>query len=99
MKKIIAILFVAFLFVSCNNAKNSSENSEKQLSIAEKIANANGFENWKDVTEIAFTFNVDRGENHFDRSWIWKPKTGDITMMSANDTVTYNRSKMDSIIM
>lgn len=106
MKNAILIIFVSAVFLSCNNTKNSSENkednqivSEENLSTAEKIANANGFENWKDVTEIAFTFNVDRGENHSDRSWIWKPKTGDITMMSAKDTVNYNRAKMDSIIM
>ena len=106
MKKSIYIIFISFALFSCNNTKNSSENkeenalvSEENLTTAEKIANANGFENWKDVSEIAFTFNVDRGENHFDRSWVWKPKTGDITMMSSKDTVNYNRSKMDSIIM
>ena len=104
MKKSIYIIFIAAVFFSCNNTKNSSENQEKDqpiseenLSTAEKIANANGLENWDDVTEIAFTFNVERGENHFFRSWIWKPKTGDITMMGAKDTIAYNRSKMDSL--
>ena len=106
MKNLLAILFVSTLLFSCNNTKKSQdavENeqsiSDENLSTAEKIANANGFENWKDVTEIAFTFNVDRADNHFDRSWVWKPKTGDITMMSAKDTVNYNRSKMDTLIM
>ncbi len=106
MKNLLAILFVSTLLFSCNNTKKSQdavENeqsiSDENLSTAEKIANANGFENWKDVTEIAFTFNVDRADNHFDRSWVWKPKTGDIIMMSAKDTVNYNRSKMDTLIM
>lgn len=106
MKKSIYIIFIATVFFSCNNPKNSSENevnsqllSEKNLSTAEKIANANGFENWKDVSEISFTFNVDRGENHFYRSWIWKPKTGDVIMMGEKDTIAYSRSKMDSLIM
>src|SRR5690606_21788943 len=106
MKNLLAILFVSTLLFSCNNTKKSQDAVENEqsisnenLSTAEKIANANGFENWKDVTEIAFTFNVDRADNHFDRSWVWKPKTGDITMMSAKDTVNYNRSKMDTLIM
>jgi len=106
MKNLLAILFVSTLLFSCNNTKKSQDAVENEqsisnenLSTAEKIANANGFENWKDVTEIAFTFNVDRADNHFDRSWVWKPKTGDIIMMSAKDTVNYNRSKMDTLIM
>lgn len=106
MKKSIYIIFIFAVFFSCNNPKNSSENevknqlgSEENLSTAEKIANANGFENWKNVSEISFTFNVNRGENHFFRSWIWKPKTGDVIMMREKDTIAYNRSKMDSLIM
>ncbi|MEH6765644.1 MAG: hypothetical protein V7655_14160 [Aequorivita antarctica] len=105
MKNFLSTFLIAIALISCNNNKNSGkiENnqsiSKKSLTIAEKIANANGYENWKNVSEIAFTFNVDRGENHFDRSWIWKPKTGDISMMSANDTINYNRSQMDSLIM
>jgi hypothetical protein len=104
MKKSLAILFSAFLIISCNNSKKSSEEIENQQisenrSTAEKIANANGFEIWKDVSEIAFTFNVDRNNNHYERSWIWKPKSGDVSMISEKDTVNYNRSKMDSLIM
>ena len=105
MKKLIAFLLFGFLLVSCNEKKSTSENTDKKETIAEdtqttaqKIATANGYENWENVSEIAFTFNVDRGENHFERSWVWKPKTGDVTMISGKDTVNYNRSKMDSII-
>ncbi len=106
MKNLISVLFIAIALVSCNNNNKSSKKTENDQSIseesfttAEKIANANGYENWKDVSEIAFTFNVDRGKNHFDRSWVWKPKTGDVSMTSAKDTVNYNRSQMDSLIM
>lgn len=106
MKKSVAIILFALLLISCNNQKQLPKNqddnevvSEKDLTTAEKIANANGYENWKDVSEIAFTFNVDRNSNHYERSWIWKPKTGDVTMISEKDTVSYNRSKMDSLTM
>ena len=106
MKKFLTMLFFAFLTMSCNNPKKTSENkvenqtnAEIKATTAEKIANANGYENWQDVSEIAFTFNVDRGKRHFERSWVWKPKTGDISMISGKDTICYNRSKMDSLIM
>ncbi len=106
MKILLSILIAATLF-SCNSKKNSSvniddtskENIDVAETTAEKIARANGFDVWKNVSEIAFTFNVDRGENHFDRSWVWKPKTGDVNFMSSKDTLNYNRSKMDSLIM
>ncbi|HBC03615.1 MAG TPA: hypothetical protein PKH16_09525 [Aequorivita sp.] len=106
MKISYTILTVFLVFLSCNNSQKSSEvelidekDSLQNLDIRHQIANANGYENWKDVSELAFTFNVDRGENHFDRAWIWKPKTGSVSMISATDTIHYNRSKMDSIVM
>ena len=106
MKTTYTVLTVFLVLLSCNNNQKNAEvesiqekDSLQSIDIRHKIANANGYENWKNVSEIAFTFNVDRGENHFDRSWRWKPKTGNITMVSSKDTVNYNRSKMDSLIM
>lgn len=87
-----------------NNSNNTSENStaatakapDKEATIVEKIAQANGMDNWKSVEELKFTFNVDReGNPHFERSWIWKPKTNNVTALSAEDTLTYNRNDTD----
>ena len=104
MKITYTILTAFLVLLSCNNNQKSQEvelikekDSLQNLDIRHKIANANGYENWKNVSEIAFTFNVDRGENHFDRSWIWNPKTGAVSMFSAADTISYNRSQMDSL--
>ncbi len=69
------------------------------LLTAEQIANAHGFEQWKNVSEIAYTFNVDKNNKHFERHWVWKPKTNDVTFMSETDTISYNRSKLDSVSM
>ena len=73
MKISYTILTVFLVFLSCNNSQKSSEvelidekDSLQNLDIRHQIANANGYENWKDVSELAFTFNVDRGENHFE---------------------------------
>ncbi|WP_313111353.1 hypothetical protein [Aequorivita sediminis] len=71
--------------------------SIENLSTAEKIANTSGFKNWNDVSEIAFTFNVNRDGNHFYRAWTWNPKSGDVTMTSVNDTISYNRLHLDSL--
>lgn len=103
------------LFTSCktdtktdNNANEVAEKSTaesaatplKEATIVEKIAKANGMDNWNSVEELKFTFNVDKdGSPHFERSWIWKPKTNEVTAISSEDTLTYNRNDtdMDSI--
>ena len=73
------------------NVKKSQEPS-----ILQKVADANGFDNWANVEELKFTFNVDRDTTHFERTWIWKPKTNDITAISAEGTQEYNWAEMDS---
>jgi hypothetical protein len=91
MKKIL-IISISLISVcySCKQKRKTIE-PEVELSIAEKIANAHGFENWKNVSEIAFTF---AGK----RSWIWKPKTNAVSLITAQDTIHYNRAKMDSTV-
>jgi hypothetical protein len=80
-----------------SSGMSADSEPEKALTLTEKIAYANGYKNWKDVEELKFTFNVDReGNPHFERSWIWKPKSNEVTMMSAEDTLTYDRNAIES---
>ncbi|HZJ21018.1 MAG TPA: hypothetical protein VFD35_11795 [Pricia sp.] len=112
MKYLATIALLGFVFfTSCktdtktqNSSDNTSENSstesamasDKETSIVEKIAHANGMDHWARVEELKFTFNVDReGNPHFERSWIWKPKTNEVTALSAEDTLTYDRNDSD----
>jgi hypothetical protein len=104
MKKSVILICFVSIIIGCNEIKKSSEGispkenvSGIEESTARKIANANGFENWKKVSEINFTFNVDRGESHFERAWSWKPKTNDVQMKMGEQIVTYNRMQMDSV--
>ncbi|MFD0862651.1 hypothetical protein ACFQ1M_10590 [Sungkyunkwania multivorans] len=64
---------------------------QKELTLLEKVANAHGLENWKNVNEIQYTFNVDRDGNHFERHWTWKPKTNDVSVVMGKDTIRYTR--------
>ena len=101
MKKIyLSALLLPILMLSCKTEpkKTSTEvEAEQEKTVPERIADAYGYENWKSVKEIKFTFNVDRDTAHFERSWAWKPKSNEITAISATDTLTYNKSSMDSI--
>ena len=96
MKNFIYITLITLLITSCKDSTKSIPEA-KPLTIAEKIANAHGVENWKNINEIAFTFNVDKDSTHFERRWIWNPKTNDITSITNTDTISYNRSTLDSI--
>ncbi|MGX1930758.1 hypothetical protein [Flagellimonas sp. 2504JD4-2] len=92
------ILSSFFVFISCKTEPKKAEKDETpKQTIAEKIAHAHGYDNWKSVNEITFTFNVDRDSTHFERTWVWKPKTNEVTAITANDTLVYHRKSMDSV--
>jgi hypothetical protein len=96
MKKFIYLFFIILTISSCKQDKKTII-KEKPLTIAEKIANAHGFQNWKKVSRIDFTFNVDKNSNHFERIWTWKPKTNNVIFSTGGDSiVVYNRNKIDS---
>ena len=84
--------------VGCKTDKNEEKGKAPTAQeIAQKIAEAHGYANWKKVKEIAFTFNVDRDSTHFERSWIWQTKNNRVTHISGSDTLTYDRKAMDSL--
>ena len=104
MTRLLTILCLLTLLAACktqtkerNTEIETASEAKKELTVAEKIAQAHGFDNWKSVNEIQFRFNVDRGDNVFGRSWTWNPKTDDITLVSNEGTLNYNRKSMDSI--
>ena len=113
MKKILLLTGLSLSLFACKNESqettaqppvvNTEEVAEKDRTpeeeIAYKIAEANGLKNWKSVTEVQFTFNVDRGDSHFERAWKWNPQTMDVMMRSDKDTVSFNRKEVDSLSM
>lgn len=100
MKYTITCIICFFLVVSCNSDKKETiiEDTTKELTIAEKIANAHGYENWKNVSEVKFTFKVDRDTIKGNgRSWIWFPKKDSVIMKAGEQIVKYNRNRLDSV--
>ncbi|MEO1030876.1 MAG: hypothetical protein AAFX55_05705 [Bacteroidota bacterium] len=93
--------FIIFLLLlsSCKSEKKETgiEETPKELTIAEKIANAHGFENWKNVAEVRFTFKVDRDTiKGKGRSWVWRPKDDKVKMTIGETEVAYSRRQIDS---
>jgi hypothetical protein len=99
MKSLYLGLICLLLVTACKSDKSETPAIEevKELSIAEKIANAHGIENWENVSEVKFTFKVDSdtiiGKG---RSWVWKPKEDSVMMTAGETTVAYVRTKMNS---
>ncbi|MEO8932975.1 MAG: hypothetical protein ABI295_01605 [Xanthomarina sp.] len=98
MKNLIFIIGILLLFSTCKSDKKDTVSQPKMnLTAAEEIAQAYGIENWNKVKEIAFTFNVKKDSILVERSWVWQPKTNQVTLITKNDTMNYNRTKVDSL--
>ncbi len=73
MKNILAlVVYVITLFVFSSFAQTKN-------SFAEKVADAYGFNNFKNVKSISFTFNVKTKDKTFVRNWYWEPATNKVT--------------------
>ncbi|WP_111682047.1 hypothetical protein [Winogradskyella tangerina] len=99
MKSLYLGIICLFCLSACKSEKKETteDHSTKELTIAEKIANAHGFENWKNVSEVQFTFKVDRDSiKGKGRSWVWKPKEDLVKMTVGDAVVEYSRRQIDS---
>lgn len=90
--------FIALFLVFGCGAPTKKNIEEKPVSHLERLAKAHGIEHWKSVRKIHFTFNVDRDTTHFERSWIWEPKSNRVTQITQTDTISYLRSTSDSTL-
>ena len=98
--KSLYIGLICSLLVSACKSESTKKDDLKDFTVAEKIANAHGFENWKDVSEVKFTFQVDRDSIKGNgRSWTWQPKTRIVSMTAGELTLDYSRMSKDSINM
>lgn len=93
MKPTLYVFVFAMLVISCNTTPNSSteKNTPKEnipeLTYIEKLAHANGFENWDDVEEVQFSFNVNNNANEFKRDWRWLVKDEMVYMQVEGEEV------------
>lgn len=78
MKHLFTLACLLILVVACKTEtkeqtiqSKTASKEKKELTTAEKIAQAHGIDNWKKINLIEFTFNVDKDSSHFERSWSW----------------------------
>ena len=98
------LTFALFLVLLGSCRENPEKKQPETLAAApvgtllEQLAGKHGFDHWKDVDRIRFTFNVDRDTSHFERSWIWDIRGDRVTRITDTDTVSYQRAEVDSLL-
>jgi len=95
-----SVIGPALLAVLCAAAPVSAQ---QRPAIADQIAKTYGLDSWDRIEAIRYTFNVDLAalKLKLSRSWIWEPKTGQVSYESKDKDgkpvkVTYSRSQLAS---
>ena len=100
MKKILLIAFTGLSLLSCNNAKKEKEAPLKKADFKayEKIAMANGFENFDSISELKFTFNVTVNDSlRSQRTWQWNTNIDKISLTEKDSSMTYIKNDSVSV--
>ena len=100
MKSLYLSLICILLVSACKSEKTETQSIGEErppLTVAQEIAIAHGIENWDNVSEVKFTFKVDRDTiKGKGRSWVWKPKEDIVILENQTGAIEYTRNKIDS---
>src|SRR5260370_12535826 len=75
--------------------------SQKRPPVAEQIAKTYGVDSFGQIDAIRYTFNVEFPGVNLSRSWVWEPKTGQVSYEGKDKDgkpvkVTYQRSQLNT---
>ena len=75
--------------------------AQKRPPISEQIAKTYGFDSFGQIERIRYTFNADLGEVKLSRTWVWEPKTDQVSYEGKDKAgkpvkLTYLRSQLSS---
>lgn len=91
MQKFLLIFIVFSLISACNQQSFKKNDTSKQEvneeNMIQKVGNAHGFKNWKNVSELRFTFAVQRDSSYFERHWHWNVKEESVTRFMGEDSI------------
>lgn len=96
MKNFTFLIICLTLFAGCKDRSDSSASKDDQAKdidqpINVQVAMANGFEEFEDVKQINFTFNVKVNDTlRTSRAWKWFPQEDRIELTEKEETITYD---------
>jgi hypothetical protein len=75
--------------------------SQKRPAVAEQIAKTYGLDSFENIDAIRYTFNAEFPGVNLSRSWVWQPKTGQVSYEGKDKDgkpvkATYVRSQLNS---
>jgi hypothetical protein len=94
----VPVIGVLLIGVLCPPAPVSAQ---QRPAIADQIAKTYGLDSFGQIDAIRYTFNIDAGALKLSRSWVWEPKTDQISYEGKDKAgnpvkVTYSRSQLAS---
>src|SRR5260370_7852429 len=94
----VPVIGVLLIGVLCPPARVSAQ---QRPAIADQIAKTYGLDSFGQIDAIRYTFNIDAGALKLSRSWVWEPKTDQISYDGKDKAgnpvkVTYSRSQLAS---
>ncbi|NND16779.1 MAG: hypothetical protein HKN89_10720 [Eudoraea sp.] len=98
MKHYCCFLF-AILIIACQGEKKTKAVTTPSKSLLDSIADAYGYQEWPNVKQVSFTFNVERPARKYARSWQWDVKENTVTAIIDTVTVYYDRKQVDSTLL
>ncbi len=96
MRKLLLLTVFTAVLISCKNEKKSEISENQNIETYEKIAMANGLEEFDSISKLKFTFNVKVNDSlRSSRRWVWDTKTNKISLTEKDSVMSY--TKKDSI--
>ena len=79
MHRLLALAIAASTALSAWLTLPATAGAQQRPPIVEKLAKTYGFESFGQIEAIRYTFNVQSPGRDLSRSWIWEPKTDQVT--------------------
>lgn len=94
MKNIFTLFLLFLLITGCKNGPgdevSSTASNKTDEPITTRIAYAHGYQNFEDVEQLNFTFNVEVNDTlRSQRSWKWFPKEERVELTEKGETSSY----------
>jgi len=92
LAKYLLVAFVLGITAACSGVGNRAGEAD----IRQKVAAAYGIQNFGQIEQLSYTFNVQAGDKYVGRSWIWQPKTDEVTFTAGGSAqpITYDRKNI-----
>ncbi len=96
MKKILKYSLTLVLLISAGAFEGAVSQALAE-DIRQTIAASYGIDQFNQVEQIQYTFNVKLGDKGVNRFWIWQPKVDRVTFKAGNseEYTTYNRKEIN----